>query len=65
MHSINRLELSNLNILDGNGQCTCFYELGSLDIAYSYSVSLLAELCEVLLQFPQGLIKIFGLFHFM
>lgn len=65
MHNINRLELSNLNILDGNRQFTLFFEIGSLDIPYSYSVSLLAELCEALLKFPQGLIKIFGLFHFM
>lgn len=42
------------------GYSHCFL---SLDIPYSYSMSLLAELCEVMLQFPQGLIKIFGLFH--
>lgn len=65
MHNINRLELSNMNILDRNGQFTLFSELGSLDIPYSYSVSLLAKLCEVLMPFPQELIKIFGLFHFM
>jgi len=65
MHDVNRLKLSNLNMLDGNGQFTLFSELGSFSIFYSYSVSLLGELYEVLLQSPQGLIEIFDSFHFM
>lgn len=49
----------------GTGNSRIFLCIGSSGIPYLYSVSLLAKLCEVLLEFPKGLIKIFGLFHFM